>query len=145
MNKTKAQFRAYRESLGLSQHDIAEALGVQERSVRRWEQPGCYAPPEASWGWLDDMRKLHDTMVGGSMDTVRELAQQAGKNPGAVSMFYWRSQEECDLHARERAPYGFLNAVTREVARLLEADGLEARLQFREEADEALEKATETR
>ena len=46
---------------------------------------------------------------------------------------------------RDHAPYGFLNAVTREVARLLADEGIEARLQFREEADEDLEKATETR
>lgn len=145
MERTKAQFRAYRESLGLSQHDVAEALGVQERSVRRWEQPGYYAPPAGAWEWLDGMQRLHDTMVGGSMGTVRELAEEAGKNPGSVSMFYWRNQEECDLHARDRAPYGFLNAVTREVTRQLKAEGIEARLQFREEADEALGKAVETR
>ena len=34
-----AEFRAMREQVGLSQADVADTLGVNVRSVKRWEDP----------------------------------------------------------------------------------------------------------
>ena len=37
--RTKAEFRAIREQLGMSQSVLADMMDVQDRSVRRWESP----------------------------------------------------------------------------------------------------------
>jgi DNA-binding transcriptional regulator YiaG len=39
MDRTKAEFRAIRETVGMTQGMLADALGVEQRSVRRWESP----------------------------------------------------------------------------------------------------------
>ena len=40
MARGKADFAALRETVGLTQAALAEELGVNPRSVKRWEQPG---------------------------------------------------------------------------------------------------------
>ena len=42
---TKADFRATRETIGLTQGDVAEACGVSLRTVKRWEHPDWPEPP----------------------------------------------------------------------------------------------------
>ena len=43
----KAEFRAMREMVGMTQATLADALGVEVRSVKRWESPSApQVPPE---------------------------------------------------------------------------------------------------
>lgn len=46
--RSKAEFRALRESVGMSQAGVARALGMTVRSVRRWEtlEPGYHGAPD---------------------------------------------------------------------------------------------------
>lgn len=133
--KTKARFRATRESLGLSQHDVADALGVQERTARRWEAPGYNDPPEDAWEWLDEMEMRFAEGVEAALDAVQERVARS------VSISYYRSQDEYDSMGRDPGPYGFANAISRELMVLLEGEEIEVRLQFPEEADAALTSA----
>lgn len=128
--RTHAEFRAQRESLGLSQPDVAEALGVQKRTVRRWEQPGCYLAPEEAWEWLDEMADLFERGVHAAMDQVEKVAEQAGKAPKSVSMTYYRNQEQYDEFGIDDGPYGFRNAITRETAKRMRAKGYEVQIAF---------------
>ena len=132
MERTHAGFRALRESLGLSLNDVAEAMGVRERSARRWEAPNGQMPPDDAWEWLEGMQARFNDAVDASLDAVEE----SGAN--RVSITYYRSQDEYDAFGRDEGPYGFVNAVSREVALTLESDGVEASLMFPEEADAAL-------
>lgn len=133
--KTKARFRATRESLGLSQHDVADALGVQERTARRWEAPGYNDPPEDAWSWLSSMENRYQDGVSAAIDAVKKSGAQI------VSISYYRSQEEYDALGRDEGPVGFANAISREVMLWLEGRGYDVRMQFPEEADEALTSA----
>lgn len=132
MEKTHAGFRALRESLGLSLNDVAEAMGVRERSARRWEAPNGQMPPKDAWEWLEGMKRRFDDGVGGALSAFAE------SGAGRASITYYRSQEEYDAMGRDEGPYGFANAISREVALALEADGVEVALMFPEEADAPL-------
>lgn len=59
---TPAEFRATREYLGLSVGWIAEWAGVNERSVRKWDQ-GENNVPEAIAAALDKIAKATDLFV----------------------------------------------------------------------------------
>lgn len=135
MEKTHAGFRALRESLGLSLSDVADAMGVRERSVRRWEACGDNYPPDDAWEWLDGMQRRFDEGVDASLDAAEESGAKR------MSITYYRSQEEYDAFGRDAEPYGFVNAISREVALTLEANGVEVALMFPEEADAALTSA----
>ena len=37
MERTKADFKALRETVGMSQQALADALHVDKRSIQRWE------------------------------------------------------------------------------------------------------------
>ena len=58
MKKTKIQFRALRECVGLSLAELAERLNVNVRSVKRWESPTYqdYKPPQDAWELLERLQ-----------------------------------------------------------------------------------------
>ena len=54
--RTKADFRALREELGLSQTDLGLALGVKTLTVKRWEKDGPegFLVPDDAWDSIDE-------------------------------------------------------------------------------------------
>ena len=56
MIRTKADFRALREELGLSQTDLGRALGVKTLTVKRWEKdgPDGFLVPDDVWDSIDE-------------------------------------------------------------------------------------------
>lgn len=140
VKRTHGSFRAIRESLGVSQNDVAEALNVRERSVRRWESTGGQMPPEDAWEYLNAMRRRFASGV----DEAVWAAEDSGAKRASIT--YYRSQEEYNAMGRDDGPYGLANAISRQVMLLLEARGFEVSLLFPEEADAPLVRAVmETR
>lgn len=45
MEKTKAALKALRETVGMAQRNLAAALGVEARSVKRWESAAAEGYP----------------------------------------------------------------------------------------------------
>lgn len=125
---TKADFRATRETIGLTQGDVAKACGVSLRTVKRWEHPDWQEPPEDAWSWLLGMLERHDAaveeMVGQAIALVRE------HGPEVVAITYYREQSQYDSHGREPGPYGFANSVAREVALDLNGEGIETEFRY---------------
>lgn len=130
---THAEFRARREAIGLSQRDVAEAMGVQERSARRWEAPGNYLAPDDAWEWLERMEATYAKGVAAALAQVADIAEDAGGLPETVALTYYRSQREYDELGRDEGPYGFRNAMTREVGRKLRERGIKAVIAFTDE------------
>lgn len=131
---TKADFRATRETIGLTQGDVAKALGVSLRTVKRWEHPGWQEPPEDAWAWLLDMLERHEAAVDAMVDKAMELVREHGLE--VVSITYYREQSQYDACGRDDGPYGFVNSIAREVALDLAGEGIET--EFRYPDDDAI-------
>lgn len=125
---TKADFRAMRERLGLTQQDVADAVGVRVLAVKRWERPGLPEPPEDAWEHLEVMDDLMEAMVEFSVGKARELTEAVGSAP--VVLTYYRDQAQFDACGRDDGPYGFANAVAREVGAILADEGTEVEFAY---------------
>lgn len=111
----KAWLRATREIVGMSQQEVADAVGVRVLTVKRWEKQGFPEPPEDVCQWMLAARENHD-------QAVDEMVAALGRGKRAVIDFY-RSQEDCDREfgGTEGAgvPYGYRNAIARSAAERL--------------------------
>jgi len=92
-NETKAAFRTMREACGASQAALADALGVNARTVKRWETPGQPEPPY-------DARNLveawHADAVEGANWHVRQALELRDDCHEAYTLVVYRNQEEFD-------------------------------------------------
>lgn len=129
---TKADFRAIRETIGLTQGDVAKACGVSLRTVKRWEHPDWQEPPDDAWEWLLDMHDRHDALVDEAVGRALAIVGERGE-PAAVVITYYRDQAQYDAHGRDPGPYGFVNSVAREVALDLNGEGIETEFRYPDE------------
>lgn len=131
--RTKAALKAQREQVGMTQQDVADALGVQVRSVKRWESAASVnkAPAEA-WDLLSQA-------LDAQRKAVREAVADAGKRSttadnGAIALTYFRDQMEHSRHGgNPTLPYGVANATSRAVAEALAAEGVETEWEYPDE------------
>lgn len=125
---SKATFRAMRERLGLTQQDVADAVGVRVLAVKRWEHPDWGEIPEDAWEYLEDMADRHDLIV---RDTVEQMLFTAQKtHVGQVAVTYFRYQQQHNECGRDEGPVGFVNAVARDVAAELAALGIDVAFRY---------------
>ena len=98
--RNKQEFKALREQVGMSQTDLALALDVSERSVKRWESIKYkdYNAPKDAWDILDDALQLQRQVVSAALGQIEEAAQEVGSYPASVKLVYWSSQAEYDEH-----------------------------------------------
>ena len=130
--RSKAEFRALRESVGMSQADVARKLGVTERSVRRWElpTPGYRGAPDDAWAMLDEAIAKQDAVVAGALEIADAMPR------GPVQLTYYRDQEQFDLFGREPGePYGQANANARMTADALRCQGIEVSFAYPDDPD----------
>lgn len=126
MAKSKADFKALRERVGLSQADIATALGVNIKTVKRWEQPQFpYGAPQDAWDYLDSVLATQKQQVQYSLDVIAEQIEEFGKEPKTVTITYYRDQAMYDEYGRDDGPYGWTNAVARATAVELDRRGID--------------------
>lgn len=128
---SKAMFRAMRETVGLSQSNVADALDVRVNTVKRWEGPEWGEPPADAQEWLMRMVEVHDAAV---VDMVAlALARRDADGIDAVELPYYRSQAQYDLYGRDEGPYGVANARSRAVGEMLVRDGFDVSYRYPEE------------
>lgn len=138
MIKTKAEFKAIRERVGLSQEAVAQALGNTVLTVKRWENPRYSNPPEDAWAFLFTALDQHKRIVDDALRAVEKTIKgHGGRKPSHADFLYYRTQEQYDLYGREEGDYMVVNARVREIAVRVEALGVEPRLHYPEE-DEKL-------
>lgn len=113
----------------MSQADLAFALYVSERSVKRWESVKYkeYNAPKDAWDILDNALKLQRQVVATALGQVEEAAQTTGDYPESVKLVYWTSQEEYDkLHCvDDGGDWRQANATARVVSYALSERGIE--------------------
>lgn len=131
MQTTCAEVKALRESVGLSQADLADLAGVTVRSVRRWERD--ITPPEDVLELLERYVIRKAKAVEAALETVERITEQMGRAPDLVPMTYYRSQAEYDELGRDPGPVGVANANARAVADALMARGVAVEFRYPDE------------
>lgn len=125
-----AEFRAMRETLGLTRQDVADHVGVSLRSVKRWEDPAEENPPsEDAWELLYDTDDKRFETVRQALYAVRQSGAKA------VQLTYYRTQEQYDALGRDPDPYGVANANARAIAERLRDEGVEVEWAYPDEAE----------
>lgn len=128
-----AEFRALREQVGLSQQDVAGALGIKVLSVKRWEKPDYpFEIPQDAWGVLDEAYRLQRTVVESAVDRVIAAGESVGRSAEMpVRITYWRTQGDYDeCHPHDPGSYSQANATARAVAEKLRGLGLHVAFAF---------------
>lgn len=126
----KAEFKARREMLGLSQADLAKMLGIDTMNVKRWERPGQAEPREFAFDLLDELESMQWTAVGEALSVVDEMQDETGSVPNMVQLTYYREQAQYDLFGRDEGLYNVANANARAVATILRERGINAKWAF---------------
>lgn len=134
MIKTKAAFRALRESCGMTQRDVADEAGVAVFSVKRWENEddSSHQPPDDVWEWLVE---CHQGMVAEARESAAEVLALADeeRNEGPIAIRYYRTQEaldEAQLPMGMDRPVGYVNAIAMRSAEIIEEAGRETVLAY---------------
>lgn len=98
--RSKADFQALRDLVGLDQVDVADALGVKPVTIRKWEDPQAFAlPRKAAWLFLEDVADIIERKSADLAARALEAAQRAradGREPEPVLLTYWRTREDWD-------------------------------------------------
>lgn len=134
MERTKANFRALRETVGMSQAHLAKECGIDSRSVRRWEDPkerSC-SPRGFAWDLLEEARAAQLSAYDAAVTAVEDEADEAGCAPRAVTLTYWPNVAAyAHAHPEEDpANWQMANANARLVAHALAEMGYEVEFAF---------------
>lgn len=122
--RTKADLKARREGLGMSQSLMAELLGVRTMTVKRWENPNTeWTAPEDAWKLLENFEQKQQDVVEAAFDIVAEQAEELGELPSVINLTYWRDAESYEReHPGEGKFWQMANANSRLIAFVLEQD-----------------------
>lgn len=127
---TKAEMKALRETVGLSQADLAGMVDVNVRTVKRWEHPDWGEPPEDV---MDVLHSMRERQIAVLEEALRRVAE--GPETNTVQLTYYRSQGQYDELGRDIGPVGCANANARLIADALEASGIEVEWSYPDDPD----------
>lgn len=91
------------------------------------------------------MLTQHVEAVEAALDAVDEMTETQGHAPNHVDLLYYRSQEHYDRYGRDKGDYAIANARSREIAAILETQGIEARFKYPEDDEAGFQRLANTR
>jgi hypothetical protein len=92
-NRTKSEFRATRERVGITQTALARILGVEPRSVRRWENPNYTGSiPQDAWDVVDAALARQRDVLEFALGKVDEIKKHYDQAPNVVCLPYWLTE-----------------------------------------------------
>lgn len=92
MDMTPKQFRLFRIGLGLTVNDVADALDVAQRSIRRWESPTDEHPvPLGVADWIESKWGRVADRVADAMEMAEDL-EEIGE---PVTLIAYSDEQEC--------------------------------------------------
>ena len=125
MDRTKANFTAIREFIGLSKSELGEAVGVSSQAIKRWQRLDWPDPPEDVWEYLESMVEIFVSMKNQIVLSCQDKR--------CVRLLYFRTVDEFEHLAVSRYPVGFVNAVARDAWRALAGFGVSVEFDYPEE------------
>lgn len=115
----------------MSQQDVADALGVSCRTVKRWEhEADRREPPADAVELLERQLGVQREMVEHMVGVCERVTEEQGRMPSLVPISYYRDQAMYDEFGRDAGPFGVANANARAVAQELEALGYEVEFRY---------------
>lgn len=121
----KATFRAMRESLGLSQSNLAKQIGVHVKTIKNWEDPSVIAlPPQKAWDEIHALSQKQGFLIRQSLKILKEHPSKK------ISLTYYRDQKEFDEFSREKGLFSIANANSRAVYQAITQEGFSAYFAF---------------
>ncbi|WP_018341351.1 hypothetical protein [Corynebacterium caspium] len=72
-----AEFKTMREVMGLTSQNVADALGVNVRTARRWEHYGSPPPPSSAVNWITTLWEEYLEKVATILAGAKELAEKS--------------------------------------------------------------------
>lgn len=137
MARGKADFKAQRERLGLTQQDISDALGINIKTVKNWENPrqARYRISDAAWEYLDCAADIQAQQVAYARSVIEKYAEVFAESPIVVPITYFRDQAAYDECGRDAGPYGQANATSRAIACELERMGIQVEFRYADSVD----------
>lgn len=131
--RTKADFRAVRESVGMTQQDVANEANVTLMTVKRWERPDGPEIPAEIVGFMAACRRTQDEDARRYVEMVRKGCSQGSR----VSVPYYRTQEDLDAHQLADGqgtgnPVGYINTMSRKIALTLESLGYDVVFEYQD-------------
>ena len=132
MSRGKADFKARREQLGLTQQDVAQALTVNVKTVKNWENPRqtSYRISDAAWEYLDRAADMQAQQVAYARSVIEAQSEALAGNTVVVPITYYRDQATYDRFGREAGPFGQANANARAIASELERMGIQVEFRY---------------
>ena len=123
-DRTPAEFQATRKRVGVSCSDLARALGIEVRTVRRWESPSSPAVPfDQAWDLLDKMMQQRAQAIDAAIDELERQERERG-GVASVSLPIWPSDAAwSQAHPGEQGGARFANSINCAVADVAEALG----------------------
>lgn len=133
MEHTIANFRALRETVGMTQAHVAKECGIDARSVRRWEdaENTAYAPREFAWDLLIKAREDQIRAIDEVITAVERMEDERG-TPKVVRLSYWgNAVEYARAHPEEDpAKWQMANANARLAGHMLMEMGFDVEFGF---------------
>lgn len=126
MERSKAEFRAMRETLGITQQSLAQELGVKPLSVKRWESPKYpqQAPGDA-WSLLDDLEREQIESCSAAIAKASQRPREATGQARQVEVPYWSSAADYEAsRGSDGLTWTEANATSRRLAAVLLDRGL---------------------
>ena len=125
MQRTHAEFKLERESIGCPQQYFADLMDVNVRSVKAWERPDGPHIPDDAWNLLEHLRVEHQVGVGETLKQVSEIESSIGNAPQHITIMYYRDKKQFAERHPVEDPDGWqlANAKIREVVSILRAQG----------------------
>ncbi|MDU3532101.1 MAG: helix-turn-helix transcriptional regulator [Alloscardovia omnicolens] len=139
-SRGKADFRALREELGITQDDLARGFEIPLSYVKNWEkQSSPYMPSDEAWEWLDVMAERARQITRITVEQIEQTYVGYGM-PECVTLTYYRNAQDYREHATRMQlesadTWQTVNVQMRMVARKLRDHGFRIRFAYPTEED----------